>query len=83
MWNNYTVHMLNPGKMADRQAEARAERLAAESAGAGTGTFWLSRGIEKVTSSGVPRAALHGAAIVVVRLQHLHGPRLTPRHNRG
>jgi hypothetical protein len=30
MWNNYTVHTLNADKMATRQAEAKAQRLADE-----------------------------------------------------
>jgi hypothetical protein len=50
-----TTPLQVPGRIADRQAEARARRLAAEAKGAaaeGEGNFWLSDGIATLRVSG-------------------------------
>jgi hypothetical protein len=41
-----------PGRMADRQAEARAHRHAAEASSAAERTFWLTDGIRAIAGSG-------------------------------
>ncbi len=43
MWNNYTVAMLNPDKIAGRQAEAAAERRAVEGRVRAEHTSWARR----------------------------------------
>ncbi len=59
MWNNYTVHMLNPDKIATRHAEADALRLADEAERApdevrvsGEHRFWATAGTDRVVANG-------------------------------
>lgn len=50
-----TTPLQVPGRIADRQAEARARRLAAEAGGTGADgerTFWLTDGIAALRASG-------------------------------
>jgi hypothetical protein len=63
MWNNYTVHMQNPDKIATRQAEADAVRLAdeararpAEGRVPGVLTSWATARIGKVVAYGTSGA---------------------------
>ncbi len=63
MWNNYTVDMQNPGRMADRQAEARAQRLADEASSADPSSSWLMNGV---------RAIRHSGAVLVTSVRHVH-----------
>jgi hypothetical protein len=77
MWNNYTVDMLNPDKIASRHAEAAAERRAAEGrvhAGHATGA---TAGFRRVVVAGTTfaTAALHRAGLAVPGRRNPHGPR--------
>jgi uncharacterized phosphosugar-binding protein len=96
MWNNYTSDMQNPGRMADRQAEARAQRLADEGRERGEQSVLLTDGVRRVVASGTSHAAAlivrtragglaarHRAAQAAARLQHAHRPRLTHGHHRA
>ncbi len=75
MWNNYTVDMLNPDKVATRQAEADAVRLADEartSPGEARArvehAFWATRGVERAVASSASRAArVREAAVAATR----------------
>jgi hypothetical protein len=51
---DHTTHLQVSGRIADRQAEARARRLAAEAAphGSGERRSWLTNGIHAVAGSG-------------------------------
>ncbi len=62
MWNNYTVELLNPDKIATRQAEADAQRLGDQGRARGEHTFWATRGVERVIVSGATGAARVRAA---------------------
>lgn len=79
MWNSYTVHMLNPDKIATRQAEADAVRLADEAQPVpeegrvrGEHRFWATAGTEKVVAHGTSRASLlrHGAVVGIRSARH-------------
>jgi hypothetical protein len=96
MWNNYTAEMQNPGRMADRQAEARAQRLAAEAGTGETRSFWLTNQVEKVGRAGASRAtgllvglvarvrsAGHGFAHAAGRRRIVDGARLAAGHHRA
>jgi len=65
MWNNYTVEMLNPDKIATRQAEADAQRLGDQGRERGEHTFWATRGVERVLVSGTTGAARLRASAAV------------------
>ena len=65
MWNNYTVEMLNPDKIATRQAEADAQRLGDQGRERGEHTFWATRGVERVRVSGTMGAARLRASAAV------------------
>jgi hypothetical protein len=77
MWNNYTVDMLNPGKIEARQAEAEAERRAAEGRERGEHTSRATALVERVAAFGTSHlaAARDRAGVAVTGLRHLHGPR--------
>lgn len=50
---DHTTHLQAPGRIADRQAEARARRLAAEAAGPDVErSFWLTDRLQGVRASG-------------------------------
>jgi hypothetical protein len=76
MYNSYSTPKQNPGRMADRMAEASAQRLAAEGAADTERTFWLTSGIRAIRSSG---------ASLVTRVRHVHvrsGSALRPSQTR-
>jgi hypothetical protein len=77
MWNNYTVDMLNPDKIASRQAEAAAERRAVEGRVDAEHAAGTMAGIGRVVVAGTSfaAAALHRAGLAVAGLRNLHGPR--------
>jgi hypothetical protein len=76
MWNNYTVHMLNPDKIETRQAEAADQRLADEARQAPDEGLVRSehtlRATRKVVGFGTSRTAQlrHGAASGLHAVRH-------------
>jgi hypothetical protein len=96
MWNNYTVHMLNKDKIATRQEEANAQRLADEGRVRDEHRFWATAGVERVLAHGTSRAARlrdgtvadaravgHGVAMAAARLRHAHRPHVALGHHRA
>jgi hypothetical protein len=96
MWNNYTVHMLNPDKIATRQAEAAAQRLADEGHARDEHRFLATAGVETVAGRGTSRAARlrdgavadaraigHGVATAAARIRHAHRPHVALGHHRA
>ena len=79
MWNNYTVDMLNPDKIASRQAEAAAERRAAEGRVHAEHATGATAGILRVVVAGrsLVTAALQRAGLAVANLAE--SPRVAPR----
>jgi hypothetical protein len=75
---DHTTHLQVSGRIADRQAEARARRLAAEAGDADEHrVFW---------ATDVIRSGLTGAGSVLGRVRGLrvrHGWALTPAHPRA
>jgi hypothetical protein len=90
MWNNYTVHMLNEDKIATRQEEAAAQRLADEGRARDEHRFWATAGVERVVAHGTSRVARlrdgtvgHGVAMAAARLRHAHRPHVALGHHRA
>ena len=76
MYNSYSIPQQNPGRIADRQAEARAHRLATEGRDTEAQSFWLTSGIRAVRTSG---------ASLVTRVRGVHvrsGSALRPSRTR-
>ncbi len=75
MYNSYSTPQQNPGRIVDRQAEARAHRLATEGRNTDARSFWLTTGI---------RAVRTGASLVTrVRGVHVRsGSALRPSQTR-
>ena len=62
MLNNSSIALQVPGRMADREAEARARRFAQEAAAVEGRAFWLTGGM---------RVLRHGGAVLLTRVQHV------------
>ncbi len=62
---DHTTHLQAPGRIADRQADARARRLAAEAAASDVErTFWLTDRLRTVRASGgTVLARIHGFSV--------------------
>jgi hypothetical protein len=76
MWNNYTVDMLNPDKIASRRGEAAAERRAADGRVHAERTS-RAAGIQRVVAPGrsLVTAARRRAGLTVANLPYLRGSR--------
>ena len=85
MYNNYTIELLNPDKIATRQAEADAQRRAAEGRGPGRHLFRVPAGITSLVAFGASRvAAARGRATQAgTGLQHLRAPRAAAGEHRA
>lgn len=77
MYNNYTIELLNPDKIATRQAEAEAQRRGTEGREGRGHVFGAPAGVERVVAFGASSvaAARRLAAAAGTGLQHLRGPR--------
>lgn len=82
MWNNYTVEMLNPDRIEDHLAEARANALEAEARAADPHD---SRRVTALRHAAALRviAARHRVALGAQRLRHVHPHRPAWTHHRA
>ena len=77
MYNNYTIQLLNPDKISTRQAEAAAQRRAAEGHVRSERTFRAPASIERIVAFGASRisAVRRWAGQAGAAQQPLPGPR--------